>query len=284
MSGSAPAQSRLLEGRSVIVSGIGAGFGRDLAIAMARHGANVTMGARRDLHLRSVADEITAEGGTVVWRTADICDPDDCAALVSLAVESFGGVHALVNNAFDPGVSAGSPYAWTDDGQPVTWHTMIDADMDVWRRAMDVNFFGTLAMTKAAVPALAETGDGRVIMINTQSSMWIKATHGAYAASKGALWTATKTLARELGPMGIRVNSLHPGFIDGIPVSKSIDESAERVGIPVEQLRGAIAAETCLGYLPSGEELAGAAVFFASDLAKPITGQALAINAGHWLH
>jgi NAD(P)-dependent dehydrogenase (short-subunit alcohol dehydrogenase family) len=139
-------------------------------------------------------------------------------------------------------------------------------------------------MTKAAVPHLRARGEGRVIMINTQSSMWIKPTHGAYASSKGALWTVTKTLARELGPLGIRVNGLHPGFIDGEPVSKSIGESAAAAGVPVEQIRQTIAAETCLGYLPPGEELAGAVVFFASDLARPITGQALAINAGHWLH
>ena len=190
----------------------------------------------------------------------------------------------LVNNAFDPGVLAGSPYDWEPSGEPVTWEPVLTADFEPFRRAMEVNFFGTLNMTRAAVPHMQARGEGRVIMINTQSSMWIKATHGAYAASKGALWTVTKTLARELGPSGIRVNGLHPGFIDGIPVSKSINESAERIGMPVEKLRDAIAAETCLGYLPSGEELAGAAVFFASDLSRPISGQALAINAGHWLH
>jgi NAD(P)-dependent dehydrogenase (short-subunit alcohol dehydrogenase family) len=274
----------LLQDKVVVVSGIGVGFGRDLALAMAEHGAMVVMGARREKHLVSVAAEITDAGGRCAWRTCDITDPVDCAALAQLAVDEFGGLDVLVNNAFDPGVTKGSPYEWEPSGEPTTWDTFMDADLDIWRRAMDVNFFGTLNMTKAAVPHMQERGEGRVVMINTQSSMWIKPTHGAYASSKGALWTATKTLARELGPLGIRVNSLHPGFIDGIPVSKSLDESAARAGIPVEQIRQVIASETCLGYLPTGEELAGAAVFFASDLARPITGQALAINAGHWLH
>ena len=276
--------STLLRGKVVIVSGVGVGFGRDLALAMAEHGAQVVMGARRDTTMRSVADEIAAMGGEGVWQTCDITDPAQCAALAQFAVDTFGGLDVLVNNAFDPGVLKGSPYEWEPSGDPVTWEPLLTADLDPFRRAMEVNFFGTINMTRAAVPHMQARGEGRVIMINTQSSMWIKATHGAYAASKGALWTITKTLARELGPLGIRVNGLHPGFIDGIPVSKSINESAARVGMPVEQLRDAIAAETCLGYLPPGDELAGAAVFFASDLARPITGQALAINAGHWLH
>lgn len=276
--------STLLQGKVVIISGVGVGFGRDLALAMAENGAQVVLGARRDSTLQSVAAEIGAMGGESVWRTCDITEPEQCEALARLAVDAFGGLDVLVNNAFDPGVVKGSPYEWEPSGEPVTWEPLLTADLDVFRRAMDVNFFGTLNMTRAAVPHMQTRGEGRVIMINTQSSMWIKPMHGAYASSKGALWTVTKTLARELGPLGIRVNGLHPGFIDGVPVSKSINESADRIGMPVEQLRQAIAAETCLGYLPSGDELAGAAVFFASDLARPITGQALAINAGHWLH
>lgn len=276
--------TRLLDGKVVIVSGIGVGFGRDLALAMADNGAKVVMGARRDSTLRSVADEIAERGGEVAWQTCDITHPAQCSALAQLAVERFGGIDVLVNNAFDPGVLSGSPYDWEPSSEPVTWQPVLTADLEPFRRAMEVNFFGSLNMTRAAVPHMQARGEGRVIMINTQSSMWIKPTHGAYAASKGALWTVTKTLARELGPSGIRVNGLHPGFIDGIPVTKSIDEAAARAGMTSEQLRAAIAAETCLGYLPSGEELAGAAVFFASDLSRPITGQALAINAGHWLH
>ena len=274
----------LLKDKVVIVSGVGIGLGRDLALAMAEHGASVVMGARREKYLKSVADEIDAAGGSCVWQTCDITEPEQCVALAQLAADTYGGLDVVVNNAFDPGVTKGSPYEWEPSGELTTWDTFMDADMAIWRQAMDVNFFGTLNMTKAAVPHLQARGEGRVIMINTQSSMWIKPTHGAYAASKGALWTITKTLARELGPLGIRVNGLHPGFIDGVPVSKSINESAARVGVPVEQIRASIAAETCLGYLPSGEELSGAAVFFASDLSRSITGQALAINAGHWLH
>ena len=276
--------STLLQGKVIIVSGVGVGFGRDLSLAMAEHGAKVVMGARRESTMRSVADEIAAMGGESVWLSCDITEPEQCAALAQLAGDTFGHLDVLVNNAFDPGVLKGSPYEWEPSGDPVTWEPVLTADLEPFRRAMEVNFFGTLNMTRAAVPHMQARGEGRVIMINTQSSMWIKPLHGAYAASKGALWNVTKTLARELGPLGIRVNGLHPGFIDGVPVSKSINESAERIGMPVEQLRNAIAAETCLGYLPPGNELAGAAVFFGSDLARPITGQALAINAGHWLH
>ncbi|MCB0997639.1 MAG: SDR family oxidoreductase [Acidimicrobiales bacterium] len=262
---------------------MGAGLGRDLALCYAREGARVVMGARRTRYLESTAAEIEAAGGECVWRSTDIRDEAQCRALAALAVDTYGRLDILCNNAFDPGVSAGSPYEWEPSGDPVTWHQIVDTDLQVWRDAVETNLIGTLQMIRAVVPQMAAQGDGRIVNVNTQSSMWIKPTHGAYASSKGALATATKTLAVELGPLGIRVNGIHPGFIMGEPVMKSITESAERAGIAVEQLLDAIAQETCLKYLPDGEQVSGPAIFFSSDLALAVTGQALPVNCGHYL-
>lgn len=273
----------LLEGRVAIVSGVGAGLGRDLALAYAREGALVVMGARRTRWLEQTAAEITELGGRCVWRPTDIRDQAQCDALAALAVDAYGRLDILCNNAFDPGVSAGSPYEWEPSGDPVTWHTIVDTDLQVWRDAVETNLIGSLQMVRAVVPQMTAQGDGRIVNVNTQSSQWIKPTHGAYAASKGALATATKTLAVELGPAGIRVNGIHPGFIMGEPVMKSIRESAERAGVPVEQLVDAIAQETCLKYLPDGEQVAGPVIFFSSDLALAVTGQSLPVNCGHYL-
>jgi NAD(P)-dependent dehydrogenase (short-subunit alcohol dehydrogenase family) len=119
-------------------------------------------------------------------------------------------------------------------------------------------------------------------MINSMSAHRIQPTFGAYTASKAALESATKTLAVELGPYGIRVNGIHPGYIWGDSVEWYFNFLAEKQGVTFQEVYDEVASETCLGYLPSSEEIAGAVVFFASDLAKAVTGQSIGVNAGHW--
>jgi NAD(P)-dependent dehydrogenase (short-subunit alcohol dehydrogenase family) len=154
---------------------------------------------------------------------------------------------------------------------------------------MDVNYFGTLRFTQAMLPALkaaaAEKGDARIVMINTMSTQVLEAEHGSYAGSKAALGAVTKTLARELGQYGIRVNAIHPGYIWGDSVKVYFQWQAHDRGGDVtwQDIYDERAAETCLGYLPHSSEIAGAAVFYASPLSKCVTGTALPVNAGHWL-
>jgi NAD(P)-dependent dehydrogenase (short-subunit alcohol dehydrogenase family) len=106
---------------------------------------------------------------------------------------------------------------------------------------------------------------------------------GAYAASKAALETASKTLATELGPFGIRVNSIHPGYIWSEKVEWYMGYLGEQKGITGEEMYRELADETCLKYLPHSSEIAGSVLFFACDLSKPVTGQSLGVNCGHWI-
>jgi NAD(P)-dependent dehydrogenase (short-subunit alcohol dehydrogenase family) len=211
---------------------------------------------------------VRAAGGKATAVGLDITDPASCAAAVETAVAEHGGLDVLVNNAFHYG-----------DQTPA-----MDADLARWRRVVDVNLFGTLQMTRAAVPALRQRGDGRVVMVNTMSVRKIAAAAGAYAASKAALESVTKTLAVELGADGIRVNGIHPGYIWGPSVEIYLDRLAEERGTTPDDVHRKIADETCLKYLPPSAEIAGSVVFFASDLSKPVTGQSLGVNAGHWLY
>jgi NAD(P)-dependent dehydrogenase (short-subunit alcohol dehydrogenase family) len=258
----------LLEGKVAIVSGIGPGMGRDISLALAGEGADIVLGGRTEAKLEKVASEVEALGRRALPVTCDIADLDSCRALTDRAAAELGAVHILVNNAFDGGNAK----------------SFLDSDFDDWRHTMDVNLFGTLGMTKAAVPHLADAGDGRVIMINSMSAQRIQPRFGAYAASKGALATATKTLARELGSMGIRVNGIHPGYIYGDSVEWYFNHQAEKRGITFQEVYDEVAAETCLGYLPTSEEIAGTVVFLASPLAKPVTGQMIGVNCGHWFN
>ena len=258
----------LLEGKVAIVSGIGPGMGRDISLAFAREGADVALGGRTPAKLEALATEIEALGRRAFPMVCDIADESACTAAVEEAAAALGRVDILVNNAYDGG-----------DGK-----RFMDADFDDWRRTMEVNLFGSLAMTRAAVPHLEATGDGRVIMINSMSVQRIQPKWGSYVASKNALAGVTKTLALELGSRGIRVNGIHPGYIYGDSVEWYFNHLAEKRGISFQEVYDEVASETCLGYLPHSEEIAGTAVYFASALAKPVTGQMIGVNAGHWFN
>ncbi|MEZ5139805.1 MAG: SDR family NAD(P)-dependent oxidoreductase [Acidimicrobiales bacterium] len=205
----------LLEGKVGIVSGIGPGMGRDISLAFAREGADVVLVGRTPAKLEGVAAEVEALGRRALPVVCDIADESACRAAVEQAAGELGRIDIVVNNAYDGGDAK----------------EFMEADLDRWRQTMEVNLFGSLHMTRAAVAHLEATGDGRVIMINTMSTQRIQHRWGAYAASKGALATVTKTLALELGPRGIRVNGVHPGYIYGDSVEWFFNHQAEKRGI-----------------------------------------------------
>lgn len=260
--------SPLLEGKVAIVAGIGPGLGREVALLFARHGADLVLGARRRDESDDVAEAVRALGRKAEVVTLDICDLDACEAAVATAVESYGRLDVLVNNAFH----------WGDNDE------FEDADLDRWRQVMEVNLWGTLQMTRCAVAAMKDEGGGRVVMINSMSAWRLRPATGAYTISKAALESATKMLAVELGPHGIRVNGVHPGYIWGPSVKAYFQHLAAQRDLTPEQVYDEVAAETCLEYLPPPEEIAGSVLFLASDLSAPVTGQSLGVNAGHWLH
>jgi NAD(P)-dependent dehydrogenase (short-subunit alcohol dehydrogenase family) len=258
----------LLEGKTAIVAGIGPGLGRDVALQFAEHGANLVIGARRRERCEAVADEVRAQGGKVEVVTLDVTSADACAAAVETATSAFGQVDVLVNNAFQEGDFA----------------TFEEADFDSWRQTMEVNLWGTLQMTRSVVPAMKDNGGGRVVMINSMSAWRHQERFGGYTISKAALESATRMLAVELGRHGIRVNGVHPGYIWGDSVRLYFKLLAADRGVTPEQVYEDVAGETCLKYLPPSAEIAGSVLFMASDLAGPVTGQSLGVNAGHWIH
>jgi NAD(P)-dependent dehydrogenase (short-subunit alcohol dehydrogenase family) len=256
----------LLEDKVAIVSGIGPGMGRDISLALARQGADIVLGGRTEAKLEAVAKEVEAVGRNALPVRCDVADPEACIELADRGAAELGGIDVLVNNAFHQGDAK----------------TVLDADLQAWRDVFDINLFGALHMTRAAVPHMEARGGGYIVMINTMSTERIEAKFGSYTASKSALKGVSRTLARELGPKGIRVNAIHPGYIWGDSVEWYFNFLAEKRGVTFDEVYDEVASQTCLGYLPSSEEIAGAVVFFASDLAKAVTGQSIGVNAGHW--
>jgi len=258
----------LLAGRVGIVSGVGPGLGRAVALALAREGADIVLAARTAASLDAVEAEVRSCGRRALAVPTDVSEPDQCRQLAEAAERAFGRIDVLVNNAFRSG-----PYEAVEQ-----------SSLEDWRKVFDVNLFGTLALSQAVVPFMKTAGGGSIVMINSMSMRVIEPRFGSYAASKGALLTAAQTMAKELGCSGIRVNSVVPGYIWGPALERYFADLARQRGATPESVYAEIAARTALGRIPTSEDVAAAVVFFASDLSRAVTGQALDVNAGHYFH
>ena len=255
----------LLAGRTAIVSGIGPGMGRDISLRLAREGADIVMGARSRGSLESVAKEVEALGRRAVWLETDLTDKDAGRRLAAKAVDAFGKIDILVNNAFHTATM--TPFA-SDDLETG------------WRDTHEVNLWGTLRMTQAVLPIMKQQKSGSIVMINTMTIRVVNPGFSSYASSKGALEAATRGIAREVGPYGIRVNSVMPGFIWGPSVKGYFEARAKKEGRSYEEILAEATRVIPLGRIPDSHEISGAVVFFASDLASCITGQSLDVNGG----
>ncbi|KOV56001.1 MULTISPECIES: SDR family oxidoreductase [Streptomyces] len=255
----------LLEGRTVVVSGVGAGLGHQVAAAVVRDGGNAVLGARTEANLAKSAASIDPDGAHTAYRATDITDEAQCEELAGLARERFGRLDAVVHVA-----------AWDSH-----FGGLQDADFDTWRSVIDVNLLGTLRMTRACLPGLKACG-GSVVFVGTQSAVAApsQVRQAAYAASKGALTSAMYSLARELGPHRIRVNTVLPGWMWGPPVQAYVQFTAHTEGVPEDEVLERLTGRMALPELATDGDVADAAVFLASDRARAITGQSLLVNAG----
>jgi NAD(P)-dependent dehydrogenase (short-subunit alcohol dehydrogenase family) len=256
----------ILEGKTVVVSGVGPGLGREIAAAAVRDGANAVLGARTEANLEKAAHDIDPSGKCVAWEVTDITDAAQCERLVATAFERFGRVDALVNCAALDAVFGG----------------LENADWDSWRQALEINLFGTMQMTQAAIPHLKERG-GSVVFIGSQAMYWSQLPQAAYAASKSALVGAVAHLARELGPYRIRVNTVVPSWMWGPPVEAYVSMTAKAQNVEPDKIVDGIKSQMPLGEIPSDGDVAEVVVFFASDRARMVTGQTLLVNAGEYI-
>ena len=260
----------LLENKIVIVSGIGPGLGMELSTLCAQEGAQgVVLAARTAAKLEQAEAEIAALGlGTRVLKVpTDITNVEQCQALADATVAEFGRIDCLINSAFDPCV----------------YDPIDEAKLDDWRFTMDVNFYGTMSLTQACVRHMKQSGGGSVVMIATMVERKPMPLQGGYAASKAALHAATKHLALELGGDKIRFNSCNMGWMWGPNVQGYIAGQAAATGVSEDQLVAQICANIPLGFIPEDGDCAKAAIFFASDYSRVITGAALDVNGGEFM-
>lgn len=246
----------LLDGKVAIVTGGAQGLGASFAAALAAEGAKVVIG---DLVAAdAVASAIAADGGSCMALKLDVCDPVSVAACVARTIEAFGRIDILVNNA---GLFTNLPI------QPFT-----EIASDAWDRVMAVNVRGTFECVKAVAPHMKARREGKIV--NIASGTAVKGTPGLlhYVASKGAVISMTRALARELGDDGICVNSLSPGL--------TMNDNVHGNEAWTEEIIARNVASRALKREAVAQDLIGALLFLVSPASDFVTGQTLSVDGG----
>ena len=254
----------MLQNKRVLITGVGTGLGREVARQCLQDGAKITIGARTLENLEAVAAELDPGGERVEVVAMDIAKVADCQNIVARAEARFGGIDAVIQVA----------------AYEMAWGGVEDADFEHWRKAFDVNVIGCMELVRAAKPAMVRSGGGAVILIGSQSMYEQQLPQMGYAASKGALQTAMFYMAKDLGPENIRVNMVVPSWMWGPPVQMWVEMTAKGENLSPDVVKSRITDNIPLGEIVPDEEVANAAVFFASDRAKMINGQTLMVNGG----
>jgi len=257
----------ILEGKSVLVTGVGNGLGRECAASALRDGANVTLAARTEETLTAIAGDLDPTGRRVATQVTDITDPASCDALVEAAKHRFASVDALIQVAAYENV----------------WGGLYDLRFDAWRKAFETNVIGALTVIRPVAAAMKAGGGGSVVLIGSQSMFQPALPQSGYAASKAALLSAMYYLVEELGPDNIRCNMVIPSWMWGPNVEMYVTGTANSQGRTSEEVLWDIVGEFPLRRMTEDGEVADVAAFFASDHAKAVTGQYLLVNSGEML-
>ncbi|WP_220454312.1 SDR family oxidoreductase [Nocardioides immobilis] len=256
----------VLGGKVVLVAGVGPGLGRSLAVRSATAGADVVLASRDRDRLARVAAEVGALGRRAVVVPTDLTDPAAVAALADRIVDDVGRLDAVIHNAY----------------HPPSREALLDTELASVEAEL-VSSLPALDLVRRCTPALVASG-GSVVLVNSMILRNRLPGFGAYRMAKASLLALARGLSVELGPQGVRVNSVAPGYIRGDAVEASFAKAARARGTTVEAIHAEVAAETDLRRLPLPDEVADAAVFLASDLARSVTGQCLDINSGATHH
>ncbi|BCX74444.1 SDR family oxidoreductase [Acinetobacter bereziniae] len=245
----------LLQGKKVLVTGAARGLGRDFAQAIAEAGAQVVMADILTDLLAEEAKALKAKGLDVDAVTIDLADNISIQQAVEQAVARLSGLDGLVNCA---------ALATNVGGKD-----MMDYDMELWDRVMNINVKGTWLVTKACVPYLKQSATGKVIHVASDTALWGAPNLMAYVASKGALIAMTRSMARELGQFNICVNTLSPGLT-----------LVEATAYVPQQRHDLYVNGRAIQRQQLPQDLNGTALYLLSDLSSFVTGQNIPVNGG----
>jgi NAD(P)-dependent dehydrogenase (short-subunit alcohol dehydrogenase family) len=250
-----------VDGKVAIVTGAAMGIGKACAELLAAEGASVAVTDKEEEEGRNVADALTAAGLRAIFIQQDVGDEDEWKKVVDQTVKQFGKLDILVNNA---GVG------WFGDVENTT--------LESWHKLLRVNLDGVFLGMKHAIPAMRRAGGGSIINMSSIEGLIGDAQTAAYNASKGAVTILTKSAALYCAAQrtGIRVNSIHPGYVWTPMVEKAIQSAPDP-----EEMKRQIEALHPIGHLGEPMDIAYAVLYLASDESKFATGSALVVDGGY---
>ncbi|MGH3361810.1 MAG: SDR family oxidoreductase [Nocardioides sp.] len=255
----------ILKDKVLVLSGVGPGLGRALGEEAAKLGADLVLASRTERRLEKMASVVREHGRRALVVPTDITDESARAVLVKAALAEYGKVDCLINNAF--GIPPMDP--------------LTTLDLEGLRTAQETNVFAPLRLSALFADALAET-QGSIIMINSAVVHSSQPEYSGYKLSKGTLKHLASSLATELGPRGIRVNSVAPSYIYEDVNKAYFDWLASESGRTHDDVYREKAEPTDLKRLATPDEVARAALFFASDLSSAVTGTMLNVDCGEF--
>ncbi|HXY93333.1 MAG TPA: glucose 1-dehydrogenase [Acidimicrobiia bacterium] len=254
-----------LEGKVAVITGASTGLGPVMAAMFVREGARVLLAARREELVREAA---AAAGDGALAMRADVTDESDVAAMISRAVEAFGHVDVMVNNAAAPG---------TD-----TW--VWEQTLDNWNATIAIDVTAAMLCTREVLKqSMLERGSGSIINFSSTAGFTALPRKTHYVTAKAALRAFTQAVANEVGPKGIRCNCIVPGGIDTELWRAWVRRTAAEQGVDDEAHRARLLAGTALRDISSPEDVANLAVFLAGDESRTITGQSIVCDAGAYM-
>ena len=247
-----------LRNRVVVITGGASGIGEETAILFAKEGARVVIadidGAKGD----RVAEKIREDGGDCTFIEADVSKAKDVGRMIDIAIDHFGNLDILFNNA-------GIGMAWTD---------LEEVEEDLWDKIISVNLKSMFLASKYAVPIMKREGGGVIINTASMGAVRIRPRTVPYVVAKGGVITFTRALALELAPYNIRVNSISPAVVD-TPLFRKISS-----GVDFMEAKKAMIETIPLGKFVETKDVAHAALYLASDEASMITGFNLQVDGG----
>ena len=248
-----------LKDKVALITGAGSGMGRAGAQLFAAEGARVVVVDINDAAAKETVETVRANGGDAVAVTGDVSRAEDNEAAVRIAVETYGGLDI----------------AWANAGLPQAFRSITEIEADEFDRLMGVNARGPWLGARAALPAMKERGGGSFIITASLSGLKGRPDASAYQASKGAATMLTRSLAREFGPHGIRVNAVCPLAAETPMWAQFMDNYLDK-----DEAAVTFAKAVPLGRLAYPEDIAKAALFFASDDSVFISGVNLPVDGG----
>jgi len=241
-----------LDGTNIIVTGAGQGIGKAIALKLAAYGADISIADKNSETLQVTREEIEQLGRKCVATITDVTDFESVTAMVKISQETLGQIGVLVNTV---GWDIIEPF-WKNS-------------LEYWEKIIDINYKSVIYCSRSVLDAMMENKVGKIINISSDAGRGGSSGETVYAGAKGGVIAFTKSLAREVAKYNIQVNCVCPGPTD-TPLYR---------GQP-EKIREAIERAIPLKRVASPDDIAGAALFFASNLADYITGQVLSVSGG----